>query len=225
MKLFFFLSICAWAQLEQPRIGVMLDSSGVARPIFGVSASVTRGDALVNGVTSMACARRTCVAKTAHAIVTWDASRQTTQPAPDAPALFAFSKDAVYIYCAGQLTRNGESVPLNVAGEILAMRFAAGAFEFAVRRDDGVWIVRDNDVAIAAIADATGPVILLRGGLLFGSGDETVLRRADASEVRFPIHADAFIAMGEGYVQIRSGSASYALRIATETVFQLPEAP
>src|ERR1700756_1498378 len=44
-----------WTQVEQPALGVMLDSKGAARPVFGVAASVTLGNGLAGGVVSMGC--------------------------------------------------------------------------------------------------------------------------------------------------------------------------
>src|SRR5581483_2965735 len=157
-----------------------VDSTGTARPLFGVSASVTLGDPIARRVVSLACSKFACAAKTGEEIVTWDPSGQRTFPAHRGPALFAFAPDALYVYAAGRLTRNGEPVPLNVAGEILSMRVVNNALEFAVRRDGSTWIVRDDNTAIASLPDATGPVMLLADSVLYASGDETALRRSDA---------------------------------------------
>ena len=210
MRLIFFFGICAWAQVEQPSVGWMLDSAGTVRPVFGVAASVTLGDPVATDVVSMACSQGRCVTRK-H------------------PAIFAFGEDSVYVYSSGHLVRwrggDFESLDLNVSGEILSMRVVDGVLEFAVRRDEGTWIVRDGNIAAGAIPDATGAVMLLDLGVLFAAGDETVLRRADGTEVRFPIHADSFTAMGDGYVQIRAGGSDYGLRIAQgrEKLFLLPE--
>ena len=206
MRAIFFLGICAWAQIETPRLGVMLDRSGAARPVFGVSASVTLGDPVQTGVVSLACSKTRCVTSAARQIV-------------------AFDGDSVYVYSGGQLTRDqSDPVPVNVTGEVLSMRVINGAVEYAVRRDDGIWIVRDGDIAVAAIPHATGAVMLLDRAVLFASGRETVLRYDDGSELRFPIRARAFVSMSDEYVQVGS---KYALRITRnrEKLFLLPEAP
>ena len=209
IRLIFFFSVCVWAQVEHPSVGWMLDSSGAVREVFGVAASVTLGDPIAANVASMSCSRKMCVTR------------------PDA-AIFTFSGDAVYVYSSGQLARwrggDAEPISVDVAGEILAMRVVDGVVEFAVRRDDGTWIARDGNVAVGAIPEATGPVMLLDRGALFAAEDETVLRRADGSEVRFPVHADSFTAIGDGYVQIRAGGSDYALRITPgrEKLFLLP---
>ncbi len=224
MRLIFFFAVCASAQMEQPRIGTMLDSSSLARPVFGVAASATAGGALGRFL-SIACSSGACAAKTAHEIVSWSAAGRQSIPAPKGPAIFAFDRDSILVYSNHKLIRwrGGavEPVPLNITGEVLSMRGP----DFAVRRDDGTWIVQDGDIAVAAIPEATGPVMLLDGAVLFAANDETVLRRADG-DVRFPVRANAFIAMSDAYVEIRSGSLNYALRIEPrrEKLFVLPEA-
>ncbi len=203
MRLFFFVGICAWAQIETPKIGTMLDRNGSVRPVFGVASSVTLGDSSADNIASIACGTRCFTSAD--------------------PAVIAFDGDSTYVYSGGILTCDGEPVAIHVTGEILSMRVVEGTLQFAVRRDGGTWVVRDGDIAVGAIEGATGPVMLLDRAVLFAAGDETVLRREDGSETRFPIHADSFIAMGEGYVQIRSGESNYALGLKTRKLFQLPE--
>jgi hypothetical protein len=203
MRLLFVVSFCAWAQIETPRIGVMLDSSGDLRPVDGVASSVTVGDAVETGIASVACSRR-CVTSTV-------------------PAVIALYGEAALVYSSGRLMRDGVEQVIHITGEILSMRVVDGAMEFAVRRDDGVWIVRDEDVAVGAIEGATGPVMLLDGAVLFASGDEVVLRRANGEEQRFPVRAEAFVRMSSGYVQIRGAGAGYALELRRNRLFQLPE--
>ncbi|HWZ31435.1 MAG TPA: hypothetical protein VNX18_08895 [Bryobacteraceae bacterium] len=230
MKILFFLSACAWAQIEQPQLGIMLDRAGVARPVWGVSASVTLGTAVATEVVSMACSRRWCIASTAAGLVSWGNGRQWRSEAPAGTAVFAFSGDSAYVYSSGQLAkwREGtrELVGVDVSGEILSMRVVDGALEFAVRRDDGTWIVRDGNAIVAALPEATGPVMLLDRAVLFATDDAVILRRTDASEMRFPAAgAESFVVMGDGLVQIRARDANYALRIEAgrEKLFLLPE--
>jgi hypothetical protein len=230
MKILFFLSACAWAQIEQPQLGTMLDRAGDARPVVGVSASVTLGAALATEVVSMACSRRWCIASTAAGLVSWGNGRQWSSGNPAGTAVFAFSGDSVYVYSSGQLARwhegPPESVNVDVSGEILSMRVVDGIPEFAVRRDDGVWIVRDGNVIVAALPEATGPVMLRDRAVLFATDDAVILRRADGSEIRFATAGtESFVAMGDGYVQIRARDSNYALRIEAgrEKLFLLPE--
>jgi hypothetical protein len=231
MKLFFVLSFCAWGQIEQPKLGIMLDRAGGARPVFGIAASVTIGDAVASDVLSVACSSVLCAASTSTGLTVWGQAGQWTANATTGTAIFAFDQTSLYVY-SGQLARWNqgtlEPVGIQVSGEILSMRVVDGILEFAVRRDDGTWIVRDGDVVVAAVPEARGPVMLLDQAILFATPDEVVLRRADASERRFQVAgAERFIAMGDGYVQIKAGVSNYALRVAAgrETHFQLPEMP
>jgi hypothetical protein len=230
MKILFFLSVCAWAQIEQPQLGTMLDRAGDARPVLGVSASVTLGTPVATEVVSMACSRRWCIASTAAGLLSWGSGRQWSSGTPAGPAVFAFSGDSVYVYSSGQLAkwREGtpESVDVDVSGEILSMRVVDGTLEFAVRRDDGTWIVRDGNTIVAALPEATGPVMLLDRAVLFATDDAVVLRGTDASEIRFAAAGvDSFVVMGDGYVQIRARDSNHALRIEAgrEKLFLLPE--
>ncbi len=187
MKAIFLIGMCAWAQVETPRIGMMLDSRGSMRPVYGVASSVTIGDPVEDGVVAMAC-RKECMTSAE-------------------PELIAFEGETAF-----------ESKV-----DALSMRVVAGVREFAIRGDNGVSIRREDGGVVGSIPDATGAVMLLDRGVLFAAGDETVLRRDDGSETRFAIRADAFFAMSEGYVQIRSSDSNYALRLRGAKLFQLPE--
>jgi hypothetical protein len=230
MKILFFLSVCAWAQIEQPQLGIMLDRAGVARPVWGVSASVTLGTAAATEVVSMACSRRWCIASTAAGLVSWGSGRQWSSGNRAGTAVFAFSGDSAYVYSSGQLAkwREGasESVNVEISGEILSMRVVNGTLEFAVRRGDGTSIVRDGNAIMTALPEATGPVMLLDRAVLFATDEEVILRQPDASQIRFAAAgANSFVAMGDGYVQIRTRDSNYALRTEAgrERLFLLPE--
>jgi len=206
MRGLFLIALCASAQVETPKLGTMLDRNGAARPVFGITASVTIGDPAIDLAATIACTATRCVST-------------------EEPAVIAMEGETAYVYKQGRLFRDDAPVDINVTGEILSIRVVEGALEFAVRRDDGTWIVQDSDIAIGAIPNATGPVMLRPGAILYAAGDEVVLRRSDASERRFPIHADTFVQMSGACIQIRSAGANYALHLATERLFQLPEAP
>jgi hypothetical protein len=207
----------------------MLDAGGAARPVYGLAASVTVGDSNATGVLSAACSLRLCLLKTASAILSAD----RVADAPPGPAIFALDGEAAFVYfpqsqqlaCwhAAQL----DPMNLDVSGEILSMRAARGGLELAVRRDDGVWIVRANNEVIGSIPDATGPVMLLPDGVLFASQDSLVVRHLDGTEVRFDLPgAEAIFTLGDGYVEVRAGGSSFAVRIepGREQLFHLPEA-
>jgi len=96
MKIFivFALSSCAWAQVERPQLGKIVDANGAVRPIYGIAASVTLGDPEITGVLSASCSRKFCLAKTETSLV----SAGGNIAAPAGPALFAFDGDGAYIW-------------------------------------------------------------------------------------------------------------------------------
>jgi hypothetical protein len=220
----------AWAQgtIDQPRMGVMVDGFARARPVFGVSASVTLGDPAASGVVAVACSDSWCILKTRDAIVAGGVSAK----AAPGPGLLAIDAATALVYFPRfhMLARwhDGilEPVAMNVTGTIVGLRSIAGVAQFAVRRNGVTWIVDADNQAIDSIPSASGPLILLPGATIYTDGDDVVLRRADRSEVRFPVPgAQSFAAMAASYVQIRAGQASYALRIdpGHERIFELPE--
>src|SRR5207248_4584921 len=123
----------AWAGIDYPMIGQLMDERGFSRTVYGIAGSFLIGDP--------------------------EARTRPTSP-PDFP---------------------------NVTGEILSWRAVVESYEVAVRRKDGVWIVTPTDEVVDWIGETTGPVLLLEGGVLFASGDQLVLRRPDASELKFSI--------------------------------------
>ena len=221
----------AWGQtaLDQPRLGTMIDQAARARPVFGVTGSVTLGLPSASGVVSSACSSQFCIVKTRSAVLVAGAEAN----APVGPALFAIDGNVAYVYfpLAGRLAywRQGQldPLPLGVAGEILSLRVGANGLEFAVRRNGVVWIVDSNDQAIDSLPSAGGPVLIFPGGALYTDSGDVVLRRPDASELRFAApEAEMFSPMSDNYVQIRAGRSNYALRIDAghERMFMLPEA-
>jgi hypothetical protein len=88
-----------------------------------------------------------------------------------------------------------------------------------------VWIVDSDGSVVDSIAEATGPVLLLAEGVMFGTSGELVLRRSDGTEVRFELAgAENIAALGPHYAAIRAGDAVYALRtdLGREGLFLLP---
>lgn len=224
---------CVWAQsgVERPALGLMIDATGFARPVYGVMGSVTLGEDTGAAVLSLACSRALCLMKTDGALV----SNGEAIAAPPGPALFAFDGEAAFVYFpqTKQLVRfhHGQldQLAFDVQGEILALRATRGALEFATRREDGIWIVRDGNLIVDSLPDdASGPVFLLEGGVAFSTPDALVLHRADASEIRFKIAGiETSTRMSDAYLQVRAGSAMYALRVepGREQICLLPEPP
>jgi hypothetical protein len=228
-----FWTACAWAQsgIEVPAIGAMVDASGALRPVQGVAGNFLLGTALspamVSGVLSAACSERLCLAKTDSAIVS--AAGETDAPA--GPAILGLGDhDAVVFFPdSGTFARWHDDVldPLdwNVEAEVLSIRDRGGETEIAVRRDGSVWIVHPDGSVVDWIADTSGPVLLLREGVLFATSDQVVFRHRDGSELRFELSgAQAITAMGPHYAAIRTGDATYALRTEAgrKQLFLLP---
>jgi hypothetical protein len=226
---------CVWAQIEQPRLGAMLTRDGAARQVFGVAGNATLGDPMTSGVLSMGCSRSTCLLKTGSAII----SSTGSVNAPPGPAIFSFDGAAALVYFSEtrQLMRWHDNqldpVEFDVSGQVIAI--ANGLF--AVQRASGVWIVRNGDKVVQSLPRGTRAVLLFTGGVVFATRQAVVLRRTDASEQIFPIDpiglinavdaVESFSWLGENYVQVRTRSANYALRIDVghERMFQLPEPP
>jgi hypothetical protein len=214
--------------IAQSQMGVMVDGHQRARPVFGVSASVTLGDPMVSGVLASACSDSLCVLKTFDSIV---ADGVQTKSLPGT-ALLAIDGQTVLLYFpeletlerwqAGQI----EPVALNVTGNIVALRSTAGVAQFAVQRNGATWIVDAAGQAIDSLPASSGPVMLPPTGAIYTDGENVVLRRSDGSELRFPVPgAESISPMANNYVQIRAGRMSYGLRIdfGHERMFQLPE--
>ena len=217
----FAFSACAWAQINRPSIGKMLDANGAVRTVYGIAASVTLGDAEITGVLSSGCSKTFCLAKTDDSLV----SASGNVDAPKGRALFAFDGNTAFVWFveSRQLAQwqNGglTAIDSTVDGEVLSIRANGGAVEFAVRRKSGVWIVK-LDGSVAASLPASGPVMLIDGGAVYATHDEIVIR-----DMRIPLeHVTAFSRMSPGYLEVRAGGVDYALRTENgrETLFQLP---
>jgi hypothetical protein len=231
-EMLLMIATCAFAQsgLETPRLGMMLDRDGALRPVRGIAANVTLGDAVLRDAVSFGCGRERCLVKTAHAVVDGDQSAE----APPGNAVFGDS--LVYFVETKQLARwrDGKLDPIAVAMEedVVSLRAAGeGAIDFAVRRDKGVANVRvrvsDGQAELLDLfPEAIGPVMLLRDGVLLATREELVLRRGDGSERRFPIMgAERMFALSENLVQIVTPDGGFAVRVerGREFLFQLPE--
>ena len=224
-----FLSGCVCAQtgLMRPQIGTMIDPAGRARPLSGTAASLTLGNPVAAGVISSACSSEFCIFKTRTAIVS--AGRQVN--APKGPALFALDGQRAFVYFpeSHQLALWHDS-QLDFQkspdlGDIVSLRVGANGLEFAIHDDRGLSIVNGEGAILDSIPGASGPAMLLASGILYATPEELVLRRPDASEIRWPVAgAKNFSAMGDGCVQFSTGHSIYAIRVEPghERVFQLP---
>lgn len=200
----------------------MLDANGAVRTVYGIAASVTLGDAETTGVLSSACSNTFCLAKTETSIV----SSSGAVAAQAGPALFAFDGNTAFLWFpqSQQLAewQNGTLTPVdaNVDGEVLSIGATAGAVQFAVRRRSGVWIVNQDGSVAGSLPRATGPVMLIPGGVVYATKSEIVI-----GNLQLPIQGvTGFSQMSGSYLQVRAGGADYSLRIqqGREILFQLP---
>jgi hypothetical protein len=216
------ISTCAWSQIDRPQLGKILDANGAVHTVYGIASSVSLGDPEITEVLSSGCSKTICLAKLEASIV----SETGSSAAPTGPALFAFDGDAAFVWFpqARQLARwqNDVLTPVDVdvSGEVLALRANAGAVEFAVRRETGVWIVQSDGGLTASLPHSAAQVMLLADAVVYATRDEIVIR-----EVRIPLHhVTWFSQISSGYLQVRAGGTDYALRTdqGRETLFQLP---
>ncbi len=220
----FAIGTCAWAQsgVVRPELGKMLDANGAVRTVYGIAASVTLGGVETTGVLSSACSNTFCLAKTETSIV----SSSGAVAAPAGPALFTFDGNAAFVWFpqSQQLAewQSGALTPVDasVDGEVLSIGATAGAVQFAVRRRSGVWIVNQDGSVAGSLPHATGPVMLVPGGVVYATKSEIVI-----GDVQLPLDdVTWFSQMSGNYLQVRAGGVDYSLRIDQwrETLFQLP---
>ena len=227
--IFFVVAVAAWAQsgLDRPRIGMMLDRNGAARPLLGLPGSTMTANPVSTGVSSFGCGAF-CLLKTDSSLIAPDA----TVAAPAGPALFAFDSTGAFVYFAQarELARwqSGELTPVSVqvSGEIVSLRSVDGVAEFAVRSREGIRIVRDGDVAVATLPRGARSVMLLDDRVLFSTAEGLVLLGSNGSQLSFPMaSARAFYQISLDYVEILAAGGIFALRITPgkEQLFELPE--
>ena len=226
------MSACAWAQIESPQIGVMLDVNGRARPVSAAPAAAVVGTPWFDGaVISLACSAAGCVAKTESALFTPAGVVVDAPPGAAIIGLDAFSPGSAYVYFveSGTLARwtGSQLVAMNFApeGDVLSLRAVAGGFEYAVERKGEIWIGSKN------LGPANSVLLLDGGGALLASGGQVRLLRADGTERDFAVtggggFVGGFIRMSDRYVQVITDVGMWALDIEPghEQIFLLPGA-
>jgi hypothetical protein len=220
------LGVCAFAQIERPRLGIMLDEKGDARPVYGVAASATLGNPVLRGVLALACRAGSCLAKTETALVT------TAGDIVDAPAGPAVLGGAwIYFPLAGQLfewrDRELRAIPFVADGEVLTLRPSGDGLDYAVTRDDGVWIehlcLADGEVSLLGWFPAARAALLFDGGMLLAEDDAMEIWRADGSETVIPVAGvRSFIEMGDGSVELVTGDGMWMLDLGRGSTVLLP---
>lgn len=221
------ISVCAWAQIESPQIGVMLDVNGRARPVSGAPAAAVAGTPWFDGaIISLACSGQGCVAKTESALFT---SAGVVVDAPPGVAIIALDPSApgcayVYFVESGKLARwtGNQLVPMDFApeGDVLSLRAVAGGFEYAVERDGEIWTGGKN------LGAANSVLLLNDGSALLASDGQVRLLRSDGTELDFAVGGSVggFIRMSDQYVQVITDSGMWALDVEPghEQIFLLP---
>ncbi len=224
--LFLFALIPGWAQVSTLTLGTMLDSSGALRPVRGVIASATVGDPILTDSNapflSFACSAALCLAKTESAVVD-PSGKSPDAPAPQGPAWIAISGTSAFVFfpASQQLAvwNNGQLTPIAFAsgGEVLSLRATDGGFDYAVRRDDGVWIERyligdGSSTALGSLSDAHDPsdlVMLVSDATLIAGQNHVSIVRADGTKSSFLLAgATQFLQMSGSYVEIVTGGSS-----------------
>jgi hypothetical protein len=122
--------------------------------------------------------------------------------------------------------QNGALTPLDwsVDGELLSIS-ASNGIRFAIRRESAVWITASDGSVLDSLPSAEA-VLLLSDAVVYSTVTELVLRRSDASEVRFPCAGiRELFAMSGGWVEARSNSGAFSLRTDAghERLYQLPQ--
>jgi hypothetical protein len=158
IAIFLFFAVAGWAQIERPQLGLMLDTNGAVRPVYGAAASATLGDPVLTGVLSFGCSPQVCLFKTGTAIV---ASDGTGAAAPTGMALFTMHGASAYVYFSdtqrwarwrdGQLEWidfvPSEAVSTGTAMPLEDGTITAGADHIALVRRDG----SELDFAVAGV--------------------------------------------------------------------------
>ncbi|MEO8052854.1 MAG: hypothetical protein ABI833_20785 [Acidobacteriota bacterium] len=230
LLLFLLAGVGAWGQIESPRIGVMLDTKGRARPVSGMPAAAIAGDPWFDGaVISLACAEQGCVAKTEAALFTPAGVVVDAPPGAAIIALDPASPGAAYVYFveSGRLARwtGSQLIPLDFArdGDVLSIRAVAGGFEYAVSRDGEVWI------GAKSLGPANSVLLLDGGGVLLARGGQVCLLRPDGTETDFAVagaggFVGGFLRMSDRYVQVITDAGMWALDVEPghEQIFLLP---
>jgi len=223
MKLFILclISASAWAQIERPALGVMLDENGLARPVTGAPAAAALGEPLFGGpVISLACSQTMCLAKTETAVVS---SSGESADAPPGAAIIAFTGDIAYVYFVETrqfaIWFQGQLYLFDFAsdGDVLSIR--AKGFAYAIARDDGIWVGNQN------LGVAHTIFLLDDGGALLAVDDQVRLLRANGTEIDFAVSgAGSFVRMTDRYIEVITDSGMWELdtQAGSEEVFLLP---
>jgi hypothetical protein len=236
MRNFLFLSLAITALgqsgVDAPTAGFMVDHSGSLRAVTGIAQSFLAGQVLRTGVLSASCSTSWCLVKTPTSLVASQNQDDPGTPAPPGPALLSLRNQSALLYFpAVKLFARFENSQLqlldwSVDGDVLALAQTRQGPRFAVRRNDGVWIVALDGSILDSLPSGTVAVLLINGWTVFSLDRTVVLRRADGSEISFELPgAISLSRLGENYVQVSTADATYALRVdfGREQISVLPD--
>lgn len=166
-------------------------------------------------------------------------------PAPQGPAIVGFSTDgascAIYYPSSQALVRwrDGSLDPLSfdeasLAGDVVAVAISErGDAILLAGRHDGFWLVqlsvrRRAASVIATLPGVHAPALVAGDGrVVYRDEAGLAIRSLDQTEVHITLDSpDALSWLGAGWVQARSGSRNFAVRVIAgrESAYGLPEA-
>jgi hypothetical protein len=227
--LLFVLGASAFAQIQQPRIGMMLDGNGDVRPVWGVAAAATLGSPILSGVISLACSDGKCEAKTVAGLAFSNGERGEIRDAPAGPAVFGGSY--VYFSQTQQLVRwhDGqlEAIDFTRDGQILGLRPTRDGFDSIVNHDGATWLEHwsriDSSLRVVNAYAPAAAAMFMDDGILLAANDTVHRIRDDGTDTIINVAGvQALIAMGDGYVELVTSQGLWALDLAHMTPFLLP---
>ena len=237
----------ARAQLSPPQLGYIKDTSAALRPVYGIPAAAFLGDPATDAVNAFACTAKLCLAKTDTALLRFSTSDPASAIRTEAPAGAAViavangTTDGAWIYFDGTQqfahwqAGTWSGIDYSPSGAVLSLRATADGFDYAVVRDPtsgSAWIehysTADGSVTVLDSVDTTGSVLLLDSGVLYAADGQLILRRADRTQLTFPL-ADvaALDVAGKGYVEIEAAGGLWILTTVPgfEQLAMLPGTP
>jgi len=202
--------------LDAPQAALVLDRAGALRSLNGISQNFLLGDVLRSDVVSFACLGTLCLFKTESSL---------TGPAgavavPPGPALISIAKSGVLVYfpSTSQFAwyRGGalELLDWDAGGEVLTIRASGKGAVIAVRRPDGIWIVRENGAILKSLPDGVAAVLFAGKRLLYSTASQLTIEQEDGSSLHFDVSgATTLRLLNERYVQVTAGDFDYILRL------------
>ncbi len=233
--------------IRPPLAGLVRDPAANLRPVFGVAGSFITGDILSTHVESVSFSGDLGFVKTAKSIQVFDAAGKLIweQTAPPGPALFAISqggREAVaFLPVTGEWWRwshggfSSFEVEPDLAGsDVLALALPArDRLSLVIRTGGGTSLaglsLGTGRLHAGALLDGTSaPLLLLGGGTLLSTSDDSLSLRTATGEIRqieLNCPPSRLAEMGREWIHITSECGQFALRLSPEgdEIYRLPE--